>query len=76
MPKDGLPVGARLESLEREVESLRRELRAATERGNAQRSSVVRTRRLEVVDDLEPPRAYDRGSLRVPALRRRAKLAP
>src|SRR5678816_2334221 len=51
MPKDGLPVGARLESLEREVESLRRELRAATERGNAQRSSVVRTRRLEVVDD-------------------------
>ena len=51
MPKDGLPVGARLESLEREVEELRRELRAATDRGNAQRSSVVRTRRLEIVDD-------------------------
>ena len=51
MPKDGLPVGARLESLEREVHDLRRELRAATERGNAQRSSIVRTRRLEIVDD-------------------------
>ena len=38
MPKDGLPVRARLESLEREVEELRRELRAAAESGNAQRS--------------------------------------